>query len=233
MKSNNRFVLTLCLTAVAWLAGCDSGSSSNSSSSENSANEEATPVATVDAAVTEGPGHTAGAMVVQSTDESEDVFLVANSFDQITATIVSVDLETRTVVLRDEEGEEGAIVLGEEARNIDQVKVGDMVVAEVIAQASVYLIKDPNVELGEAAGETLLRAKEGEMPGASKISESVSVYEVSSINIEDNTFVLTDALGNSQQYTAQNPANLAKGSVGDRVLVEKTIINAIKVEPQQ
>jgi len=237
MNNTQRATLIVSLTCTALIFGCGESTSTSESTSDAAANTDAgtisQSVAEVEGAVVESPGRTAGVVIANSTEATQEAFLVANSFEKLTATVVSVDLETRSVVLRDADGFEDTLVVGEEAQNLDQVQAGDTVTMEVLKQISAYLIKDASVPLGESEVATQMRAKKGEMPYASKIQGTVSVYEVNSIDQENNMFTLKDADGTVAEFTAQNPANLAKASVGDRVLVDSSTINAVKVERGQ
>ncbi len=55
---------------------------------------------------------------------------------QATLVVTAIDHKTREVTLKNEEGEEKTFVIGKEARNLDQVNVGDIVsikMADVVA----------------------------------------------------------------------------------------------------
>ena len=49
---------------------------------------------------------------------------------KVTATVVAIDPATRTVTLKDKRGHVVDVEVGEEARNFDQLKVGDVVTTE-------------------------------------------------------------------------------------------------------
>jgi Cu/Ag efflux protein CusF len=98
---------TIALAALVGMAGCASPQ------------ETAAPKATASAAVTPPvreqsytPGEAAGEKIT------------------IVATVVAIDLATRHVTLRWPEGGTDTIVVGEEVRNLPQVRVGDRVVIE-------------------------------------------------------------------------------------------------------
>jgi Cu/Ag efflux protein CusF len=57
----------------------------------------------------------------------------------VTATVAAIDLATRQVTLKDQAGETFTLTVGEEARNLDQVKVGDEVTFEFYQLLAVAL----------------------------------------------------------------------------------------------
>ena len=60
---------------------------------------------------------------------------------KVTATVVEIDPATRTVTLKDKKGHIVDVEVGEEARNFDQLKVGDVVTTEYREAMSLSLSK--------------------------------------------------------------------------------------------
>ncbi len=58
------------------------------------------------------------------------------------ATVVSVDLKTREVELRDETGKPFTITANEAVKNLDQVRPGDVINA-TLSDSTAYLVKKP------------------------------------------------------------------------------------------
>jgi Cu/Ag efflux protein CusF len=84
----------------------------------------------------------------------------------LTATVKAIDLDTRQVTLEDEAGETFTLTVGEQARNLDQVQVGDEVTFEFYQLLAVALEPTKTtvrtkVEQAEAA-----RAPAGAKPAA-------------------------------------------------------------------
>ena len=146
----------------------------------------------------------------------------------MTAKVVSIDAETREVVLMGEDGVEIELVASEETRNLDQVSPGDTVNAKVVERVSIELIKGGNLRAIDLKIDENAQAEEGEMPARAEIETTVNVYTVEAIDLEANTFKLRDAEGEVGEFTARDPANLAKAAIGDAVVV--TTIEAMAVE---
>ncbi|CAN7418427.1 hypothetical protein LJR267_002751 [Paraburkholderia hospita] len=59
----------------------------------------------------------------------------------VTATVVAIEPATRTVTLKDNRGRVVEVEVGEEVRNFDQLKVGDVVTTEYREAMSLSLMK--------------------------------------------------------------------------------------------
>ena len=148
----------------------------------------------------------------------------------VTAKVEAINHETREVTLVREDGSELNFVASEEARNLDQVQVGDMVIATYLENMTVEVISVENAEAGAGVLSGLARTEEGEIPGAIKGETVVVTAIVEEINIEANTFKLKGPKGNVKEFTARNPENLKKAAVGDLVVITHTKAIALSVE---
>ena len=139
----------------------------------------------------------------------------------ITALVEAINHETREVTLRGPEGNSVSFVASEEARNLDQVSVGDIVMAEYIQSMSIEVMANDGSKPG--AGELAVagRSEKGEMPGMAAIDTVVVTATVEEINIEANTFKLKGPSGEIKEYEARNPENLKKADVGDLVVIDR------------
>lgn len=148
----------------------------------------------------------------------------------VTAMVEAINHETREVTLRGPEGKTVEFVASEEARNLPQVKVGDIVMAEYVQSMSIEVFANDGSTPG--AGELAIagRSEEGEMPGMTAIDAIVITAIVEDINIEANTFKLKGPSGEIKEYTARDPENLKKAEVGDLVVITYTEAIAISVE---
>jgi hypothetical protein len=140
----------------------------------------------------------------------------------LTATVEAINHETREVTLRGPEGRTVDIVASEEARNLDQVGVGDILNIEYEQSMSIEVFAADNAEAGAGALTAAARTDEGEMPGLVAIDAVVITAIVEEINIEANTFKLRGPQGNVKEYEARYPENLKKAAVGDIVVITFT-----------
>lgn len=149
---------------------------------------------------------------------------------RINAVVEAINHETRVVQLRKSDGEVVTITVGEEARNLDQVIVGDIVNAEYSHSVSIKVLANDGQEagMGELAG--VARAEKGAMPGVAAFDAKVVTATVEAIDLEANTFKLKGPNGVITQYTARNPDNLRRSAVGDLVVITITDSVAISVE---
>jgi len=149
---------------------------------------------------------------------------------KMTAVVEAINHETREVTLRGPEGNTSSFVASEEARNLDQVSVGDTVVAEYEQSLAIEVFANdgsvPSAGGLSAAG----RSEKGEMPGMAVVDATVITATVEEINLENNTFKLKGPSGEVQEYTARNPENLKKAAVGDLVVITYTEAVALSVE---
>jgi len=148
----------------------------------------------------------------------------------ISAMVEAINHETREVTLRGPEGNSVSFVASEEARNLDQVSVGDVVNAKYVESISVDVFANDGTEPGSGGLTVAGRSEKGEMPGVAVMDATVVTATVEEINIEANTFKLKGPDGEIEEYTARNPENLKKAAVGDLVVITYTESIALSVE---
>jgi hypothetical protein len=149
----------------------------------------------------------------------------------MTAMVEAINHETREVTLRGPEGQTASFVASEEARNLDQVSVGDIVMAEYVQSISIEVMANDGGEqpgVGEMVGAG--RAEKGAMPGMAAMDAVVITATVEEINLEANTFKLKGPSGEIKEYEARDPENLKKAAVGDLVVITYTEAVALSVE---
>ena len=150
----------------------------------------------------------------------------------VSAVVEAIDHETRIVTVRKDDGEELTFTASEEARNLDQVGVGDVLIAEYVESIDVQVFANDGMEPDAAAAAAVARTEKGQMPGFAAMEQSVVTATVEDINIEANTFKLKEPDGTVNEYTARNPENLKRSKVGDLVVITQTAAVAVVVEKQ-
>ena len=166
-------------------------------------------------------------------DEMERPSMFASQTAVVTAVVTAIDHETRFVTVQKNDGESISFTASEEARNLGQVQVGDILMAEYEETLSIEVIPNEGMEPSVAAADAVARTEEGEMPGAAIMEATVITATVEDINIEANTFKLRYADGSVVEYAARNPENLKRSKVGDLVVITATQAVAIVVEEQE
>ena len=188
----------------------------------------ATPVAAVEVAA-EAP-----AIQPQETQTADEKPFMSSRIIAVTISeVTAIDHETRVVTLKGEDGESITLTVGEDARNLDQVNVGDIVTAEYIKDLTIEVMAVDNAQAVETEMTAEIRSDVGEMPAAATITTQVEVSIVEEINIEANTFKLKDASGAITEYVARDPENLKKAAVGDVVVATLSEAMAISVTKQE
>jgi len=177
-------------------------------------------------------GLAAFAWAGEETAEMERPSMYVSQTMMVTAVVTAIDHETRVVTVQKENGESVTFTASEEARNLPQVQVGDMLTAEYEETLSIQVMANEGHEPGVMAADAVARSEEGAMPAGAAMEAMVITATVEDINIEANTFQLRFADDTVNEYVARNPDNLKRSKVGDLVVITSTTAVAIVVEHQ-
>lgn len=136
---------------------------------------------------------------------------------EIRATVEAVDLAQRQVRLKGPKGNVVSVAVGEEVKNLAQVKVGDEVVAQYYQSLALSLAPaDSSMSLSEETA--AMAAEPGEQPGAAALRQVTAVVKVEAIDAAASTVTLRGPKGNAVDVEAPAEA-LKKVKVGDLVRV--------------
>jgi Cu/Ag efflux protein CusF len=149
----------------------------------------------------------------------------------VTATVQSIDPATRTVLLKGRNGKVVEVTVGDEARNFDQLKVGDVVTAVYREALTLNLKKKGDGIASVEENPSMERAAVGEKPGGTVGREVRIVANVVAVNAKTSTVTLKGPKGNTQDLKVEDPAQLANIKKGDQVEAVYTEALAISVEP--
>lgn len=174
------------------------------------------PAATVDAAVATAPGKAVAGQTVKTS-----------------ATITHIDKATRTVRMKRQDGKEVEMELGEEARNFDQLKVGDRVHAEYTEAVALELKKGGGGTPAMKSGEQLQRSEKGEKPGGKAVRQVSVLADVVHVDHKKKLVTLKGPGGNLVDLEVADPEQLKNIKKGDQVHALYTESLAIKVEPEK
>lgn len=156
--------------------------------------------------------------------------VTAGGTAKTTATITAIDPATRKVTLKTTTGQMKELVVGQEARNFEQLKVGDIVTAEYREALTVSLKKGsgpPSIKEREIAD----RSAPGAKPGGVMGREVTVVADVIAVNKDAQTVTVKGPRGNVVDLMVQDPAQLTSVKKGDRVQAVYMEAVAIGVEP--
>ncbi len=144
--------------------------------------------------------------------------------------VVGIDHKARWVELKDASGLTQKINVGEEARNFSQLNVGDIVNINRSKTIKIKAFGADAVNVGSEAAAVFGRTEEGQKPGAAVVGSEIIVVTIAAIDLEKSSVTLKDKEGNSSEFKPENPANLKKVKVGDKVAIMLILTVSISVD---
>jgi hypothetical protein len=147
----------------------------------------------------------------------------------LTGTVEAVDLATRVVTIKGPKGRMVDLKVGEEAKNLDQVKVGDKVVAKYY-ESMAFRLKKPGEAEGVTAEQAVGAAKPGELPAAVIANQVTVTATVEDISPKKTYVALKGPGGKTVDVKVRDPKNLEKVKVGDQVVITYTEAFAIALD---
>jgi len=147
-----------------------------------------------------------------------------------TSEVLAVDTATRMITLRDVEGgEPETFKLGDDVRNLEQVKVGDRVTVDVYKSTSIKALKEG--ELGEKETATIDRSQPGEKPGGLATRTRTKVEKVSSVFPDSKEFLTRNDKGKLTTWKVKDADDLKGLKSGDRIQFTSVSELAVSVKP--
>ena len=148
---------------------------------------------------------------------------------EIQATVTAVDKAKRTVTVKGPKGNIRTFAVGKEARNFDQVKVGDVITLTYADAVTVSLEKAAGAKPGVTVTDELKRAEPGAKPGGVMTSQTTIVGTVTAIDAKTQLVTVRGPEGNEVDLKVQDPAKLKNVKIGDLVKATYTEALAISV----
>jgi len=183
-------------------------------------------VASVTPALAQQPATSEGTIITSEPGRASVVRTVETS-----AKVVQIDKATRTVTLTGAQDETIKVVAGDQVKNFDQIKVGDIVVARYTRALALKLrkTKGPPEDVSVRAGST--QAKPGEQPSFIGGGQITAIAEVVAVDPKESTIKLKGPRGNVVTLNVNNPDQFKVVKEGDQVEVTYTEAVALSVEP--
>ncbi|MDD1141438.1 hypothetical protein M5G22_28110 [Pseudomonas sp. TNT2022 ID233] len=155
--------------------------------------------------------------------------------DQVTTKVLAVDPANHQVVLEGAEGRQVHIQLSDKAKNLGNLKVGDLVKIQVTHSVAAFL--DTEVDKGlpgstERTGE-LRNAVGSSNPGGEAFRQVQVQLKITKIDLAKNQVTLENPSGQSKTLNVEKPeiqAKLKSLKVGQSVIV--TYTDVLKVTSQ-
>jgi hypothetical protein len=150
---------------------------------------------------------------------------------KMTATVLSIDMGSRDVLLMDSQGKLHTVNVSDQARNLDQVRVGDKVTAEYTEAISLQLKKHGTADGPPASAEAaMIRSPKGAKPAGAVGRKVTAIATVVAINPKKQFATLRGPQGNEFDVQVLDPAQLKAVKKGDEVEVVYTEALAISVQ---
>ncbi|WP_373376330.1 hypothetical protein [Cupriavidus nantongensis] len=149
---------------------------------------------------------------------------------KLTATITKIDAPTRTVRLKSSDGKTRDLVVGPEARNFEQLKVGDTVTVEY-REALTMSLKKSSGPLAMHERQISERAAPGAKPGGTVGREVTVTAEVVAFDTSARSVTLKGPKGRTMVLLVGDPTRLNGIQKGDRVEAVYTEAVAVSVQP--
>lgn len=170
----------------------------------------------------------ANAQTVQTRVAAQRGAIGAAELVEVTATIQSIDLETREVVLRTAEGNNLAITAGPEVKRLAELRVGDEVEIQYYESLTLELSKVEGGTASRSEVSTETRAEPSELPGGVKTKQTVLTAKITAVDREGSTVTLVGPKGRSVELEV-DPEIVKNLAVGDLVSAVYTEALAVSV----
>jgi Cu/Ag efflux protein CusF len=147
-----------------------------------------------------------------------------------TAVVQALDLKTRRVTLKDEDGKLFSFVAGDHVRNLAQVHVGDKVKVTYTESLALEVKRADGSAPDATASTSMSRAAPGEKPAGTVAGVVTASAVIVAIDRETNRVTLKGPEGNFQVLQVKDPKKLENVQVGDMVYATYTESVGISVE---
>jgi len=148
----------------------------------------------------------------------------------MTATVQSINVKDRFIVLADAESNVQIVNAGPEVKNFDQIVVGDQVTAEFYESVA-FQLAPPDAEPAEGEAMGMMTAAKGEKPGMVAIDVVSEIVTVEAIDKSNQKVKLKGPDGQVATVKVDpSIGDLTKIKVGDKIRVSYTKALAISVQ---
>jgi len=165
---------------------------------------------------------------------AEDKPVTREHTEKLSATVVSVDHDTRGLVLKGDSGQTAEFVAGPEVRNFEQIKAGDHVVLRYKIGVAAQLLPSGTKAADVAVGKpSMQRAEPGAKPGGAVAQSASAIVTIESVDKSFNTVTFKRADGITSTVAVESPEGqkfMHKLKPGDAVQITYSEAVALNVE---
>jgi len=159
-----------------------------------------------------------GPKVETETYTTPDGAIVVESVE-LTATVKAVDGRARTLTLDPKYGDEQTFEVGPEAKNFDQIRVGDELHVELVEELAVSLIPG-GADESVGALDAVAYAPVGEKPAIAAVSTRSVTADIVAIDSHDHRVTLEFIDGSVASVKVGKHIDLSKVSLNDSVRIQ-------------
>jgi Cu/Ag efflux protein CusF len=147
----------------------------------------------------------------------------------LTGTVEAVDIPNRVVTIKGSKGKIVELKVEGQTKNLDQVKVGDKIVAKYYESVA-YRLKKPGEPEGVKTEQAKAGAKLGEPPAAAMANQVTVTATVMEISPKRTYVTLKGPEGKTVDVKVRDPKNIEGLKEGDQVVITYTQALAIALE---
>jgi hypothetical protein len=151
----------------------------------------------------------------------------------VKATVKSIDVATRHVVLTTPDGKDHEFVVGKQARNLPQVKVGDDVIVQYQEALAVEVNEaDPTKPLPQPTEAVATDRSEAGKKPEGVVARTVTLNgTVEAIDMDKKIATIKGSGGNTVEVAMQHPERWQNVKVGDTITAKYSEALALSVQP--
>lgn len=147
----------------------------------------------------------------------------------LTSQVIALDYMSREITLQNPQGEITKVTVSPDEKNLEKVKVGDVINMQIIDSVDIKVIATRNAKPSYAEANIVVRNTDGQ-PGMESTDTRIINAVVEGINLKNNTFKLRDENSIVKEYTARNSTSLKNITVGDLVVITYTTSLVVSLE---
>jgi Cu/Ag efflux protein CusF len=155
---------------------------------------------------------------------------IGQDVSTVTAEVEKIDLKKRLVTLRGPDGKKVTVHVGEEARNLAQVKKGDRVKVAYYESVAYQVRKPGEATPGVSVAASAARAQPGAQPGGIAGSVTTVTSTIQAIDPRKPSVTLQGPDGDLVTIKVRDPKKLENVKVGDLVEISYSEAVAISVD---
>ena len=173
-----------------------------------------------------------GSAPAEHHESAAEASLIVGEKVELEGKVISIDAETRTVVIEGELGRQVSIAAPDEAPNFDQIKVGDPVHATYVESIALAIAPVANAEPGASVAVAVSAAPPGATPAVGMAEQIQLRAVVNAVDPKTRTVTLDVLDGGERTLKVREAVDLERVRVGEQVSVTLTRALAISIDTQ-